>query len=281
MVNNTMVNFNIKNSKALTLSQYLEKLISEGRHYFTTEELQTSLGMNRNTVSASLSRLAKKKRVKMLRKGFGIILSFGGREPDPSYFIDAMMEHIKVKYYIGLLSAATHWGAGHQAVMIYQVVVDKPVYKVSFEKMKIDFVVKSVDFPEKELKRVAGLGGYLKISSPELTAIDVIHFARKSGGLNNVATVLEELSERFEKNAFEQVCKSPRTPTVTLQRLGYLLMRILHEASLADKVYKALSERRYVPIYLSQAKSKTNTKMSDFEYDDKWKLYINTKVEPD
>lgn len=275
------VNIDIKNSKALTLSQYLEKLISEGRHHFTTEELQTSLGMNKNTVSATLSRLGKRKRVKILRKGFGIILNFGGREPDPSYFIDEMMAHIGVKYYIGLLSAAQHWGAGHQGVMRYQVVVDRPVYKVSFEKMKIEFVVRTVNFPEKELKRVGGAGGYFKISSPELTAVDVVHFSRKSGGLNNVATVLEDLSERLGKDALLQVCNNIKTPTVSLQRLGFLFERILKKKEYAKIVEQALIKRRSVPVYLSQAKSKANPKMSAFEYDEHWKLYINTKVEPD
>jgi len=91
---------------------------------------------------------------------------------------------------VGLLTAAFYWDAGDQAVMVYQVVVDKPAYRVSLEKIKIDFVVKTVNFPDKELKRVGGSGGYFKISSPELTAIDVVHYARKSGQLNNVATVL-------------------------------------------------------------------------------------------
>lgn len=281
MKTNKNVNIDIKNSKALTLSQYLEKLISEGRHHFTTEELQTSLGMNKNTVSATLSRLGKRKRVKILRKGFGIILNFGGREPDPSYFIDEMMAHIGVKYYIGLLSAAQHWGAGHQGVMRYQVVVDRPVYKVSFEKMKIEFVVRTVNFPEKELKRVGGAGGYFKISSPELTAVDVVHFSRKSGGLNNVATVLEDLSERLGKDALLQVCNNIKTPTVSLQRLGFLFERILKKKEYAKIVEQALIKRRSVPVYLSQAKSKANPKMSAFEYDEHWKLYINTKVEPD
>ena len=281
MKNSKKVNFELKISEKMSLSRYLEKLISEGRHHFTTNEIQSTLGMNKNTVSASLSRLGKKKRVKMLRKGFGIILGFGGHEPDPSYFIDAMMTHINVKYYVGLLTAASYWGAGHQAVMVYQVVVDKPVYRVSLEKIKIDFVVKTVNFPDKELKRVGGSGGYFKISSPELTAIDVVHYARKSGQLNNVATVLEDLSEQLDKNAFLQNCQNPSTPTVTLQRIGFVLERILSKKRFARIVDQALSNRRSVPVYLSQAKSKANPRMSDYEFDEHWKLYINTIVEPD
>ena len=281
MENNKLVSFNIKKSNRLTLPRYLEKLVSEGKHYFTTQELQTALGMNKNTVSASLSRLGKRQRVKMIRKGFGVILGFGGAEPDPSYFIDAMMEHLDIRYYVGLLTAAKYWGAGHQASMRYQIVVSRPVYKIAFGKIKIEFVVKLGTFPDKGIKKIGGIGGYFKISSPELTAIDVVHFVRKSGHLNNVATVLEDLSDQLDGKALSLVCSDALTPTVTLQRLGYLFERILEREDDAKIVEQGLKGRRSVTTYLSQAKIKSHPKMSDFKYDERWKLYINTKVEPD
>ena len=268
-------------SHNLTLPHYLEKLLSEGRHYFTAEELQTNLGMNKNTMSASLSRLAKKKRVKMIRRGFGVILEISGIEPHPSYYIEAMMNHLGVKYYVGLLTSAAYWGAGHQSSMSYQIVVNRPVFKISFKKNRIEFVTKKETFPEKGIQRVAGIGGYFKISSPELTAVDLIRFPKKSGHLNNIATVLKNLASKWDGRTMFSLCLDSSVPSVTLQRLGYLLESILGLEKEAGYISRGLHKRRFVSAFLSQANQKNDSRMSHFKYDDRWKLYINTKVEPD
>jgi predicted transcriptional regulator of viral defense system len=279
---NVLINFDRQNTRQITLTQYLDKLLSEGRHYFTSEEIQTSLGMNKNTVSASLSRLGKKKRVKMVKRGFGIILNVGGVEPHPSFYIDAMMKHLGVQYYVGLLAAAAHWGAGHQSSMTYHVVANKSVFKISFEKLRMEFVTKRETFTDHGVKKVAVVGGYYKISSPELTALDVVRFAKKSGHLNNVATILKDLSQKWDGRAMFSLCHDPLIPSVTLQRLGFILDRILGLKKEAKYVSRALNERTFVPAWLSQAEIKRkNLKKSNYEYNEEWKLYINTKVEPD
>lgn len=279
---NNLVNSDRQNTKRITLNQYLDKLLSEGRHHFTSQEIQTSLGMNKNTVSASLSRLGKKKRVKMVKRGFGIILHVGGVEPHPSYYIDAMMKYLGVQYYVGLLSASAHWGAGHQASMTYHIVVNKSVFKISFEKLRMEFVTKRETFTDHGVKKVAGIGGYYKISSPELTALDVVRFAKKSGHLNNVATILKDLSEKLDGRTMYSLCRDPSIPSVTLQRIGFILDQILGLKKEAKFVSKALNERAFVPAWLSQAATKgKNPKKSDYNYNEEWKLYINTKVEPD
>lgn len=270
---------NISNN--LTLPHYLENLLSEGKHYFTANDLQKNLGMNKNSISASLSRLSKKGRVRMIRRGFGVILDVGGVEPHPSYYIEAMMNHLDVKYYVGLLTAAAHWGAGHQSSMSYQIVVDRPVFKVSFKKLRMEFVTKKETFPEKGIQRVAGVGGYFKIASPELTAIDLVRFPKKSGHLSNIATVLKDLVSKWDGRVMFSLCLDSLVPSVTLQRLGYLLDRVLSLEKEAGYISRALHERRFVSALLSQANKEKDSKMSDYKYDEFWKLYINSKVEPD
>ena len=130
----------------ITLSEYLEKIAASGKHYFLVSKLEEELGMNKNSISASLSRMNKKNRLKMIKRGFGVILGGNGFEPHPSYYIDAMMKHLEARYYVGLLAAAAHWGASHQASMSYQVVVDKPVHKIEFRRGRIEFIVKKNTF---------------------------------------------------------------------------------------------------------------------------------------
>lgn len=166
--------------------------------------------------------------------------------------------------------------------MTYHIVVNKSVFKISFEKLRMEFVTKKETFTDHGVKRVAGLGGYYKISSPELTALDVVRFARRSGHLSNVATILNDLSENLDGRAMYSLCRDPSIPSVTLQRLGFILDQILGLKKEAKYVGRALNERTFVPAWLSQAKiKKQNPKKSNYDYNKEWKLYINTKVEPD
>jgi hypothetical protein len=41
--------------------------------------------------------------------------------------------------------------------------------------------------------------GYIKYATPEVTALELVGYPQHAGGLNNVATVLEELSELSDK----------------------------------------------------------------------------------
>lgn len=47
--------------------------------------------------------------------------------------------------------------------------------------------------------------GYLKVSSPVLTASDLVQFEKRSGGITRVATVLNELVEEMDPSEFNTV----------------------------------------------------------------------------
>ena len=64
--------------------------------------------------------------------------------------------------------------------------------------------------------------GYLKVSSPALTAIDLVQYEKRTGGLNRVAVVLNELVEEMDPKEFDPVFFAS-VPTSAVQRLGYLL----------------------------------------------------------
>lgn len=54
-------------------------------------------------------------------------------------FIDVMMSHLGCDYYVGFLSAAAHWGAAHQAVQEYQVVVNRHVLNRDIKRVRLRF----------------------------------------------------------------------------------------------------------------------------------------------
>lgn len=265
--------------KNKTVAQYLEELVRFGKYHFLVEEISHILGMKKSSVSVSLSRLSKKGKILMIRKGFGIITSVTSGPLDPSYFLNAMMNHLHSQYYVGLLNAASYRGASHQAVMTYTVVADKVLRPVNLKGLMITFITKKHFDEINQIEKVAGIGGYFNISSPELTAIDLVRFPKKSGHLSNIATVLSELSEVMNLNKLKQISEQSLTPVSSLQRLGYILDEILEEKKLANCIHEVVIKRKMQLIPLSVAnKNKSHEKI---KINKKWNLIINTKVEPD
>lgn len=94
-----------KMNKKLTVSDFLDELVLKGQYHFTLKEIEEALSIKESSLSVSLSRLAAKGKVKMIRKGFGIITGHTLGTLHPSYFINAMMAHLESRYYVGLLSS--------------------------------------------------------------------------------------------------------------------------------------------------------------------------------
>ncbi|MEX2564417.1 MAG: type IV toxin-antitoxin system AbiEi family antitoxin, partial [Cyclobacteriaceae bacterium] len=115
--------------------------------------------------------------------------------------------------------------------------------------------------------------GYINISNPALTALDLIFYSDRIGGISRAATVLAELSLELESNMLTQTAKT-FSQTTTLQRLGYLLDHVLQESSLADDLYSVLKDRNYYPTALNPKADSENQKTPN-----RWKIIPNMKVE--
>lgn len=119
--------------------------------------------------------------------------------------------------------------------------------------------------------------GFLVISSPELTAADLIQFDKRIGGLNRAATVLSELVEAIDPEKFNTDFFAAIQDT-TVQRLGYLLDKVIKQHSIADHLYEK-SQKEGVKFYRIPLKTASPTK--GFSSDEKWKVIINAEIEID
>jgi predicted transcriptional regulator of viral defense system len=265
----------------LTVSDFLDGLVLKGQYYFTLKEVEDALSIKESSLSVSLSRLAAKGKVKMIRNGFGLITGHTPGVIHPSYFINAMMNHLGSRYYVGLLSAASYWGASHQATMVFSIVAEKVIKPIHLGQMRIEFITKNNFNEIVEIKKVSGTGGYYFISTPELTALDFIRFPKKSGHLNNIATLLEDLVEKIDFKKLESLCKKQNTPTAAIQRLGFVLDNILGLSKETNLIQNILLERRASKILLSPSKKEDLKNFSKYPFNYKWKIYQNTTVEPD
>lgn len=258
------------------LEDFINKIRSVGRYSFSLAEIKQQFDTSDKAISQNLYRLKTKKQVAQIRKGFYAIItpeySHQGMIP-PTLFIDDLMQSLNKRYYIGLLSAAALHGAAHQQPMEFFVITEKPALrKINTKKLKIIFYVKK-DWADEDIINKKTDSGNIKVSTPELTALDLLYY-NNNIGINNTATVLKELMTEIKPAELTKTAK--RYPQVAaIQKLGYLLDKEIGNEKLADALSKALSSKIIFPVALSSQKSKAAA------VDEKWKVIKNVQIESD
>lgn len=257
-----------------TVEQFIEQQRSFGSYSFSTEELKGAFDRSDKALKQALYRLKTKGKIVHVKSGFYVIISpeFSHLGMIPAnLFIDDLMKSLGKTYYVGLFSAAALQGASHQAVMEYYVVTDHPpVRNVHNEKVKLNFFTKKVWDKDLILQRKTD-AGYINISCPELTALDLLNYGNYS--INRIATVLEELSESFDAQRLKHTTKS--ASTTAIQRLGYLLEVVSTEHAFGKVLLQELNKRKVFPVPLSKHGSKKGAMNAT------WKIIENITVESD
>ena len=192
------------------LEAFLVKIRSRGRYSFTYKEVLDSFNISEKALDQNLYRLKSKNSIAAIRKGFYVIIppEFASRGILPiNLFIDDLMNSINKDYYIALLSAAALHGATHQQPMEYFVVTESPALRsIRNDKIAINFLVKKQWFPGDIVKKNTD-AGYVNVSSPELTALDLL-FYNSMIGINRAFTVLQELNVAMNANSLEKLQNS-------------------------------------------------------------------------
>ena len=183
----------------MAVMQFITDLVAKGRYSFSSNEAAQALGTSAVATRAALRRLRQKGEIAMPYKGFYVVVPPEYRNVGclpAGHFLPALMEHLGEKYYAGLLSAAEYHGAAHQRPQVFQVVVAKNKPEMNCGMIRVIFVAR------KNMERIPTTDfktprGYLKISTPEATAYDLVGYPNHGAGLDNVATVLAELAEKL------------------------------------------------------------------------------------
>ncbi len=181
------------------------------------------------------------------------------------------MQFLKREYYVGLLSASAMHGAGHQQPMQFQVITKKPSLRCIKNKLlNIHFFVKS-KWQEEDIIQKKTETGYINVSSPALTAFDLVHYSKKIGGLNRVIPILEELLESIKSSDLNRTATGQKKPE--WQRLGYLLEQLGNE-QLASVLYKKVARIPLEEIPISLAHENR-----DGELNKKWNVILNAELD--
>lgn len=215
----------MKRSLPISARAFVEDFLGQGRYTFTREEAAERLQGSPAAVYMALHRLSMTGWIAMPRSGFYIIVDpqhrAAGSLP-PEWFVRDLMKDLGRPYYVGLLSAAQIHGAAHHRPQEFQVVIPtRTVRPIEVGHVRIRFYGKG-PFERSSVQEVKTPTGMIRVSSPETTTWDLVRYPHAAGGLDNVVTVLTELSPRLESG---RLCAAVRAhgDIVVAQRLGYLL----------------------------------------------------------
>ena len=254
----------------------------KGKITFSMDEVHSQFpSLNRNTVASAIRRLVEGRKIQSVWHGFYVIVpveyELKGVVP-PMVYIDRLMNFLQRDYYIGLLNAAAFYGAAHQQPQVFTVVTDKKNFRDKHKNgVTINFVSKK-EIPHPLVRKITTKTGFVSVSSPELTAVDLVLYQTETGGLSRAGTVLNELIEEMDfSHVPDDFFRTVSTPTI--QRLGYILDRILENSSMADAL---LSKAQEAGVKFRNTLLKSGNKTNgEYACNAKWKVIINEEIEID
>jgi predicted transcriptional regulator of viral defense system len=260
------------------LEDFIVDLRSVGRYAFSLSEVRNKFEQSDEAIKKALQRLKAKGEISLVRNEFYVIVTPEYRSkgmPPPSFFVADLMKFLNREYYVALLNAAAYHGAAHQQPQSFSIITTKPSLRdITKDNLNINFIVKK-DWSEADMIKRKVDTGYINVSSPELTALDLVYYHEQSGGLNRVATVLEELSETIKIDKLIETV-SRYAPVTTVQRLGFLLDEILGFKNLSEPLKVYLKSVNYFPVLLSPQREKV-----DMNTGNDWKVVQNIEIQVD
>jgi predicted transcriptional regulator of viral defense system len=264
-------------------ADYIKKLLASGKRYFTIEEGVSDLAIKRKNLLAAIGRLKSKGELFSPAKGLYVIIPakyYNLGSIPAQELVPILMQYWKMDYYVCLASAAMYHGASHQKPQIFQIITNKQISRsLVFGKIRIDFIYKK-NLKQLPIKEIIVETGYLKISSPEVTAMDLLLYTVRTGGLNHIATILSELIEKIDVSRLIILIKQIKEKA-WVQRFGYILDHIepldeIKKEKLLQELQNYLKQEQqfYIPLA-------SELPIVGSSYCKRWMIIENTKIESD
>lgn len=257
----------------MSAQTFIDDLASSGRHHFTTPEVTEALGTSAASTRAQLRRLRGLGRIAEPSRGFHVIVPPEYRRLGclpAEQFIDALMERAGEPYYLALLSAAERFGAAHQRPQSTQVMVRTNRRPIHCGLVRIDFIARH-DLEIMPVRVLNTPRGTVRVSTAEVTALELVGYPGHAGGIGNIASVVTELAEALDPAALARV--APLCPVSWSQRLGYLLeLSGSEEAARILQAFVALNANGWTPLRRAAS-------LEGASWEPRWKLIVNSEVE--
>ncbi|KAF0246102.1 MAG: hypothetical protein FD180_1014 [Planctomycetota bacterium] len=260
-------------SNSRSVPRFVDDLQSRGRYSFVRDEARHSLAISNLALQASARRLIKNARLATPRRGFYVVVPLEYRSagsPPPAWFVDDLMRASGHPYYVALLCAAALHGAAPQQPQEFQVMTNLPQRPARAGRSVLRFFVKR-DLAKTPVQIMKTETGGMRVSTPEATAFDLVHYAEAAGHLGNVAVVLEALAGRLDAKKLAAASDLFELPVV--QRTGYLLDRFGHR-NLTTPMRQRCRRRSPRQVLLRAGRPDAGARL-----DKNWDVLLNAQIE--
>lgn len=206
---------------------WVDRMHARGRLVFTADQARADLDVTASAAWNALSRAQTQGLIFSPARSLYVVVPAEYRTagaPPWQWYLDPMMRHLEVAYYAGLLTAAAHHGASPQAAQEVQVVVARQQRDRPAGRARLRFV-QNPHAGQTPVVEASTPTGRVRISTPEVTMLDLVAHPRVSGGWGNIASLVSELGPLGSRRGWrDALVTDPAVPRV--QRLGYLLDRV-------------------------------------------------------
>jgi predicted transcriptional regulator of viral defense system len=259
----------------MEIVDYIEDLQARGQYWFSYQTVAAATGKTPKSIERALSRLRQKSAIASPKKGFYIVLPPEYRRAGclpANWFIDSLMRFSNEEYYVGLLSAAELFGAAHHHPQEMQVVTQRPHRKLECGRTRIRY------FSKRDVKQTPTAlhktrTGYIRLSTPEATALDLVRYSFELGGLDTIAVILSELREKMKSRDLVEAASTFEMAVV--QRLGFLL-DVVGAEQLGHSLCKWVNAQRPRLTLLQPGRPDNESHI-----DERWRLKINEVISLD
>jgi hypothetical protein len=205
-------------------AEFVDRRLALGGVSFPLSELVKESGLSVIAASHQLRRLgARVTRVSRVQPFFLIVppqhRPMGA--PPLEWWLDDYFDWLGHPYYLALLSAAERYGAAPQAVQVHQVMTDTPRREIAAGRLRVRFFVKR-RIHRTPVRQPRNAYAPLQVSTPEATALDLVRYASRIGGMGRAMETMAPLLPRFRRRDLQHALEAEGR-SGTAQRLGYLL----------------------------------------------------------
>jgi predicted transcriptional regulator of viral defense system len=250
-------------------------LLSRGIITVTTEECAHLFNSSLSDIPNKLVYLRNKNQIVALARGLWAVVPTENIQmgaPEPVRYIDSLMSFYGCNYCAGWLTAAALYGASHQAPQVFQVVTSKTIKDRKIGRSELKFYERS--YVEAITKRRLVISdGVINVPTVGSTMLMLCADILMSGGIDNVATIISELSEVSSGYVEEILNDAHLFQTSAIRRLGWILENVANITNLDE--LKKICDDGTNPSLLSPYNSHSGS------IDTNWHLVINRKVDKD
>jgi len=263
-------------AKRGAVSRLLNTALGSGIRLVALDELARDAELTPLAVRRQLARLGARAVRVPGRPAAALILSpedAANGAPPAAAWLDAYFRLRNEPYYVGLLSAAALHGSSAQAVQVTQVLVTRSTRAIVLGRVGLHFFVKK-DVAATPRIELPGLFAPLAVSTPEATALDLIAFQSRLGGIERVTEVIAGLLPRMTASGLKSALRAEPALAVR-QRLGYVL-EVLGRERLAATVRASLTGR-LTPVRL-KPEGRSGAPLRSPDLKEPWAVYDNVAL---